>query len=390
MFDILNDQYVSIMMDLVKENGAYVSVKPVLQSIEVRRLFDLCVEHELDGVVASRILQYDLMDLPEYWATKYAHEKQRLTYLKQKAAEICQVMSENGIKMVILKNGGIMADIIEDPAACPMEDIDSFVRKEDFIKAHNLLVQNGFHFKFRSEFEFEKLEAAYRDGATEYYITMPDDDKMWFELSWRAVAGRWIRLDKEPNTNRLIDAAYYAPGTKVGILSPEDNLLQVCIHTAKHSYVRAPGLRLHTDVDRIVSHKEIDWSLFVKKVEDAHVRTAVYFSLFIPAMLFGTQVPQAVLEALRPSKRKERLILKLLGEAGLLHPQKPKFSKLRFLQFQTSLYDSFADMLTVLYPKNGYLHELYQYKSPLLTPFYICVRGLDLIGIRKRKKNPQK
>ncbi len=387
MFSILNDEYVSAMLGLVKEGGNYDPYREILAGLDMEKLFALCAEHELDGIVASRILQHNIAELPEYWLEKYSAENARLSFLKQKAADICAIMAENGIKMVILKNGGIMADIIADAAACPMEDIDSFVRKEDFMKAHSLLIENGFVFKFRSEFEFEELENAFRDGSTEYYIEMPNDEKMWFELSWRAVAGRWIRLDKEPDTNALIDAAYYAPGTSVGILSPEDNLLQVCIHTAKHSYVRAPGLRLHTDVDRIVTYKQINWDLFVEKAKAAHVKTAVYFSLLIPSVLFGTKIPRSVFRQLNPGKAKVNRITKLLTKAGLLHPKKPKFSKLQFLNFQLSLYDSFSDMLTVLYPKNGYLHELYQYKSPLLTPYYVFMRGLDLIGIRKKKKD---
>lgn len=387
MFSILDDKYVSAMLGLAKENNDYSRYEAELKELDMKKLFDLCEAHEFDGIVASRIIEHKIAELPSYWLDKYKAEEARLSFLKKKAADICEIMAENGIKMVVLKNGGIMADIIADAAACPMEDIDSFVRKDDFKAAHKILVENGFVFKFRSEYEFEKLESAFRDGSTEYYIEMPDGEKMWFELSWRAVAGRWIRLDKEPETNALIDAAYYAPGTKVGILSPEDNLLQVCIHTAKHSYVRAPGLRLHTDVERIVAHKNIDWELFVKKAQDAHVKTAVYFSLLIPSKLFGTKVPDFVFEKLNPGKAKVKRISALLKKAGLLYPKKRKFNKLEFLRFQLSLYDSFSDMLVVLYPKNGYLHELYQYKSPLLTPYYIFVRGLDLVGIRKKKKD---
>ena len=105
---------------------------------------------------------------------------------------------------------------------------------------------------------------------------------------------------------------YFAPGTKVGILSPEDNLLQVCVHTAKHSYVRAPGLRLHLDVERIVAHKQIDWEVFLRKVKDAHVKTSTYYSLYLANMLFGTPIPQAVLDALHPGDRKNRKLLKLI------------------------------------------------------------------------------
>lgn len=375
------------MLALSKENITDRNqLKQQLAQTDIKALFALCLEHELDGVVASHILANDLMPLPDYWVTAYEREKAHLGFLKTKAADICRVMAENGITMVVLKNGGIMSDMVEDPAACPMEDIDSLVKKSDFKKAHQILMENGFQFKFRSEFEEEDLEAAFRDGSTEYRIETPAGEDMWFELAWRAIAGRWIRRDLEPDANALIRDCYDAPGTKVGILSAEDNLLQVSVHTAKHSYVRAPGLRLHLDVERIVAHKQIDWDLFLKKVEAAHVKTSTYYSLYLAKMLFDTSVPQHVLDALYPGKGKDKRILKLIDKAGLLHPKARKFGKLQFLVFQTSLYDSIADAWFVWWPKNGGLREIYDYHSPLLTPYYLLLRALDLVGIRKKKK----
>ena len=67
-----------------------------------------------------------------------------------------------------------MTDIISDTAACPMEDIDSFIQKDNFLKAHEILLDNGFEFKFRSEFEKENLQEAFLDGSTEYFMPMPD------------------------------------------------------------------------------------------------------------------------------------------------------------------------------------------------------------------------
>lgn len=386
MFEELNRQEVRLMLDLSREKLFYTDeLRERLSLIDMRSFFELCLEHEMDGVVASHILGNRLIDLPDYWVQAYEEEKRHLTFLRDKAADICEEMDKNGIRMVVLKNGGIMSDMVEDAAACPMEDIDSLVKKSDFKKAHEILINNGLTFKFRSEFEFEEIEQAFRDGSTEYYITTPEGKEMWFELAWRAVAGRWIRLDLEPDCDELINASYLAGDTKVGILSPEDNLLQVCVHTAKHSYVRAPGLRLHLDVERIVAHKKIDWELFLKKVRAAHVKTSTYFSLYLAKMLFDTPVPDDVLSALRPSKGKEKRILSLISKAGLLHPKARKFSKLEFLRFQTSLYDSIGDMWFVLCPKGGRLYEIYGYKNPLKTPYYIVLRGLDLVGIRKKK-----
>lgn len=387
MFDELKDPMVRLMLDLSKENmGDVMNLKQRLAQTNVASLFELCREHELDGVVASHILQANLIELPDAWRKAYQKQQTHLSFLKEKAENICQIMDENGIRMVVLKNGGIMSDMVADPAACPMEDIDSLVKKSDFKKAHQILLKEGFLFKFRSEFEEEDLETAFRDGATEYRLETPAGESMWFELAWRAVAGRWIRRDLEPNTDELMRDVYCASGTKVGILSAEDNLLQVSVHTAKHSYVRAPGLRLHLDVERIVAHKKIDWELFLEKVGDAHVKTSTYYSLYLAKMLFGTPIPEAVLNALRPCRSKDKRLLKLINKAGLLHPRRRKFSKLQFLVFQTSLYDNLTDAWLVLCPPNGGLREIYGYTNPLMTPCYLVLRALDLVGIRKKKK----
>ena len=384
MFKILQDEYVSLMLDLSGERRKD-TVKERLKNIDLKKLYDLCIEHELHGVVASHIQNEGLGALPNYWMDSYQKEKERLSFLKNKAQEICKLMLEAGIPMVILKNGGIMADIVDDAAACPMEDIDSLVRKEDFYQAHEILVKNGFVFKFRSEYEKEELEQAYLDGSTEYYIPMPNGGDMWFELSWRAIAGRWIRPDKEPHTKELFSRIHYAQNTSVGILSPEDNLLQVCIHTAKHSYVRSPGLRLHLDVERIVSHQDINWELFIQRTIETHVCTSTYYSLLIPKILFGTPIPEWVLERIRPKKQKQRKLEKIFAKVGLLHPIEKKFSKLSFLNFQTSLYDSKKDQWRVIYPSWDWYKEKYKAKFKITLPWYMFLRCLDLVGIRKKK-----
>ena len=385
LFGFLKDEYCRLMIDMSKATHTEDEKADCARrfaELDTDRLYAVCHEHELDGVVGAFALEIGL-SLGEEWQTEFERQTAHLSFLRDKAVEICALMEENGIPMVVLKNGGIMVDMMDHPAKCPMEDIDTLIKKSDFYKAHNLLVNNGFVFKFRSEYEAEKLDEAYRDGSTEYYILTPNGEKMWFELAWRAVAGRWIRLDLEPGADGLVERSHCAKDTKVHILSPEDNLLQVSIHTAKHSYVRAPGLRLHLDVERIVANTKIDWELFLKKVNETHVRTSTYFSLYIPSVLFGTPIPQWVLDELKPKKAKG--IEKMLAKAGLLHPKGAKFNKVQFLRFQTSLYDSFGDMMKVLNPGKEKMHELYQYKNPLLTPWYLLVRGLDLCGIRKRK-----
>lgn len=385
IFTFLKDPYYRIMMDMSREKRTKEDNHSICRryaELDLDKLFSVCHEHELDGVVGACALSLGLT-LTEAWQTEYQRQKCRQEFLMNKAIEVCGIMDENGIPMAVLKNGGIMVGMVHDAVKCPMEDIDSLVRKSDFYKAHEILVANGFQFKFRSEFEFEQLDEAYRDGSTEYFIEMPDGEKIWFELAWRAVAGRWIRPDLEPETDGFLERSYTPMGTKVHVLSPEDNLLQVCIHTAKHSYVRAPGLRLHMDVDRIVAHNEINWKLFLEKVKATHVCTSTYLSLYIPSVIFQTEIPHWVLDELKPHKSK--MLLDMLGEAGLLHPMERKFNKLQFLKFQTALYDQIGDMWRTLYPGKEWMKERYCCRTDIQVVVATVARGLDLVGIRKKK-----
>lgn len=385
VFDFLKDPYYQMMMDMSREKRTEAdnqSIRRRYSELNLETFFSVCHEHELDGVVGACALSLGL-NLTEAWQTEYQRQKCRQEFLMNKAIEVCKIMDDNGISMAVLKNGGIMVGMVHDAVKCPMEDIDSLVRKSDFFKAHEILIANGFQFKFRSEFEFEKLDEAYRDGSTEYFIEMPDGEKIWFELAWRAVAGRWIRPDLEPDTDGFLACSFTPEGTKVHVLSPEDNLLQVCIHTAKHSYVRAPGLRLHMDVDRIVAHNTIDWKLFLEKVKATHVCTSTYLSLYIPSVIFQAEIPQWVLDELKTSKAKK--LLDMLGEAGLPHPMERKFSKFQFLRFQTALYDHSSDMWHTLYPGKAWMNERYNCQTGVQVAAATVARGLDLVGIRKKK-----
>lgn len=384
LFNFLDDDIYRLMLDMSREKHSEEEnqdIKERYGKVNQKKLFVVCREHELHGVTGAYAKSMGL-PIPDEWEKAFLLEKRRLDFLKNTAIQVCQLMSDHGIPMVILKNGGIMMGMIPETVKCPMEDIDSLIRKTDFYQAHKLLIENGFTFKFRSEYEAEKLEEAYRDGSAEYFITMPTGEKIWFELAWRAVAGRWIRPDLEPDTNGFIGRSHTVGDTQVRVLSPEDNLLQVCIHTAKHSYVRAPGMRLHMDVDRIVAHTDIDWGLFLKKVKEAHVCTSTYLSLYIPSVILHTQIPQWVLDELRPQNIKK--LVKLLSDAGLPHPHEKKFSKIGFLLFQTALYDKKKDLVRVIYPSKVWMQHRYEYKGHFGLMMCIFIRLLDLVGIRKR------
>ena len=204
--------------------------------------------------------------------------------------KIGEILSLHNIEVLALKNTGIARGIYPKLAESPMGDIDVLISPNQFKKAHEIMLREGYTLDDRSPFKVEDFDSAFKHGGTEYTCQLSDGKKLWIELQWRSVSGRRISLEQEPSFEDLIKKSISINNSKVKLLSPEDNLLQVCLHTAKHSFVRAPGFRLHTDVERIVRAYEINWDLFLEKVSEMRIKTPVYISLFIPYKLFELNI----------------------------------------------------------------------------------------------------
>lgn len=319
----------------------------------------------------------------ERWAQFHEETHTRISAYLAELDRIAARLAEAGIPLVALKNGGIARGIYPCPGCCPMGDLDVLVEKRHFRQAHQILLAAGYHFEFRSPLEEVALEAAEKSGGAEYWKILPNGEKLWFELQWRPVAGRWIRPDQEPIAEELMARSLPIPGTAVRLLSPEDNLLQVALHTAKHSYVRAPGFRLHLDVEHIVrAYPDLDWGLFLERVLALQVKTPVYFSLTIPYALFKTPIPNHVLEQLKPPAWKERLISRWLQKAGLFNPDERKFSRLGYILFTALLYDDTRGLWRAIFPDRQWMQAQYKFENNWLLPYY-HIRRLANLAFRR-------
>jgi len=153
------------------------------------------------------------------------------------------------------------------------------------------------------------------------------------------VSGRWIGKSQEPDTDELLAASLPIAGSAVRVLSPLHNMIQVSLHTAKHSFVRAPGLRLHTDVDRLAAFAPPDWTAVAELAETMTIRTPVFFSLALSRALLGAAVPDAVLDRLAPARWKVGAVCRALRRCDVFEPFERKFSRLGMVRFHSLLFD---------------------------------------------------
>jgi hypothetical protein len=329
------------------------------------------------GLALRRVAASDR--LPSRWLQAIDETERQVGQFMKQLDRVAAALEAEEIRLVALKNSGIARGIFTELAGSPMGDVDVLIDRRDFQRAHRCLLSLGYQLNSRSPLGESNLEEAERSGGSEYQVQLGDGTMMWFELQWRPVAGRWIRPEQEPQASELLAGSTAVPGTAVRLLGPEDNLLQVCLHTAKHSYVRAPGFRLHTDVDRIVRRCRIDWDQFAQNVERLQVQTAVYFSLAMPSQLLRTPVPSTVLARLHPPSWKERLIWGSLRRAGLFDPDAHKWSKLGYIVFNLLLYDSAAEVIRAVFPTYGAMQSRYGLKTRWMLPWWYLVRIFELL-----------
>lgn len=306
-----------------------------------RAFLGFCERNEIGPMVAYELLKIEdvSLSLRDEWQSVFDRSAERMKIMMTVLDEVGEILAQKGIAVIALKNAGIARGIFPIPACCPMGDLDVLIDRQDFRKAHRALLGAGFDLATRAEeVEPADLEHGFLSGGTEYLKNVEGLD-IWVELQWRPVAGRWIRVDQEPNGAELVDRSIEIAGSKVRLLSPNDNLLQVSLHTAKHTYVRAPGLRLHTDVDRLVKYTKIDWPEFVQTVRQTQVTVPVYFSLALAKSLLETPIPSDVLGALAPPEWKERLIMTWLERCDIFEPHEKKFNRVGMLAFHALLYD---------------------------------------------------
>jgi hypothetical protein len=270
---------------------------------------------------------------------------ERMQILVDELDRVAARFTPEGIRVVALKNAGIARGIFPCAGCCPMGDVDTLIDRERFREAHRLILEEGFELASRApDVEPADLEHGLGSGGTEYR-KLVGAHEVWFELQWRAIAGRWIRRDQELETPALLARSVAIPGTEIRLLHPDDNLLQVCLHTAKHTYVRAPGLRLHTDVDRLTAYTPPDWAHVVAEARARTIATPVFFSLALARALLGTAIPDDVLAALAPPRWKRDVVVRWLRRIDVFEPDQRKFRRPDMMVFHALLYDSATGLL---------------------------------------------
>ena len=208
--------------------------------------------------------------------------------------ELLDLFSEHGISAVPYKGPSLAADLYGDISLRQFGDLDLLVRRDDVLRAKDLLLARGYEPEYRLDRE---QEAGYLDSACEYTFERRDD-QLLVEIHWRILPRRFnLALDAEDLWPRLRPVELV--GRTVPGLAPEDLLIVLCVHGFKHLWSH---LKWICDVAELVRSRPMSWPEVFAEAESLGVKRRVSVGLLLAHALLGARIPETVEREVRSDR----------------------------------------------------------------------------------------
>jgi hypothetical protein len=217
--------------------------------------------------------------------------------------ELCKILAlfeSRGISGLPFKGPVLASSVYQNFALRQSGDLDIFVPEEQVLRAKDVLLSHGFRPQFHLT---EAQEAAYLRSWFEYNFTSQDTG-IFVEIHWRLVPGYFpLALDMKQLWSR-------AGPTSMGratvlTLAPEDLLLMLCIHGAKHCWARLGWI---CDISELIgTQSNIDWKSVLARAVCLGSERILFLGLFLASELLGAPFPSDLGQRVQAERAIHRL-----------------------------------------------------------------------------------
>ncbi len=374
------------------DEEALARIKGLLQRpLNLKEVLDSPSFNSLAPLLYYNLQKLECQELvpPEVWAqfeSLYYTSLLRNDRLYAELRLVLEALQAEGIDVILLKGAALAQTVYPNPALRPMIDLDILVSSRDVFEVKPVLEKIGyglqpspagypliFDQRFGGELEFLKNEAP--------FPTLLD-------VHWHMTIIEWYRHSTGIDMDAIWAAArpLVIEGVPALQLSPEDTLIHLCLHPAvQHGYT-FPVIA-YVDIDWVVDSYagDLDWELLVSRVSRFRVKTAVYFGLCFTRELLATPVPPAVLEALRPSGYRSKMVRWITSSEEMPVFKRPALGRRAIYLLQILLVDRFPDLLRmffkIFFPGGEWLAARYSLNGSLIIGCYTLLHPLRVIWL---------
>lgn len=339
-------------------------------------LIELAVEHRVAPLFYYHILRQQKLETTEsanalYSLRNYSRQvaKNNLRYY----GELHRLLNEfhQADTPVILLKGIFLAHVIYDDIGLrEMNDIDILVKRSDVTPAFHTL----------SDLGYKSVPTIDSDGipnliSRHHHIPpMVKENTATIEVHWNITSpGESYTIDPEVVWRDAQPITI--SGKPAMMLSPEDLLLHLCVHTSyQHNF--SFGLRPFVDIAEVVNHfgGQIDWDNVIKRAFRFRWDRGVFLALTIARDFTGAKIPADILAALK-SNDYDEAILNTAKEQILTKKRDSNSISAPMIEFtnQKSLKGKFTVVLNRIFPSRKFMEFKYSLQpgTPKLYAYYI-------------------
>jgi putative nucleotidyltransferase-like protein len=196
---------------------------------------------------------------------------------------VLDCLETNAIPAIPFK-GPLLAELVYgDLSLRAFSDLDVLVRPNDVLRAETAL--QTLDYTLSSQLP-GAMKRAYLASGYEFTLDGPAGANL-LEIQWN-ILPKFYAVDFNGGEFFERSVVTTLAGRRVRSLSPEDLLLVLCVHAAKHAWIRLCWLR---DVAGVMQSQTLDWEWIDQRSRELGIQRMVAVSLRLANQLLGTKVP---------------------------------------------------------------------------------------------------
>lgn len=265
-----------------------------LVAAAIRHTIPQLLYHNLKAIGAEGAMPPGVLSRLEHMY--YANALRHLRF-GQTLEEVLGAFKETGIEAIVLKGMALATQVYPVAALRQCGDIDVLVRKEDLLRAEEVLL--GLGYTAPCESHLDK-----RFGQQPHHLSyLKDEGRIGLEVHWD--------LAPQPNPFCLPVSELWARAQPFRIgdsealaLGPADLLLHLSLHAVSAFYLLwVPGIDLRhlCDIAETIRIYPMDWNQLVARARLYRATRSLYVALYLARRMLQAHVPHDVLVALQPT-----------------------------------------------------------------------------------------
>ncbi len=244
-----------------------------------------------DRVKSNGMLAHVPPALASQWKLEVVNNQAQNMFRLGRLKEILNLFSLENIPVIVLKGAALAEIVYPQLGLRPMRDVDLLIKEEDISRAEQLLQARGF---FCAD---QGLPKEWYDSHHHIVPYVSADQMLTLELHHHLIAFTMpVFIPTEDLWERALSVQL--AGVACWILSPEDFLIHLALHTACDGFLGK--VRVLYDIAEIMKQfrNELDWGALLMLSEKYGVSKFLFYVLWVAQVRMHAGVPDFVLNDL--------------------------------------------------------------------------------------------